>query len=115
MIRRGLIGIAAVALPFVALGAAVFSMVLREAKLYFAVLGVAYLVVGGMAWACVRHAGFSPRFAMFLTALPFGVLVLVALPVRNGDNGVGFLIALGELALALLVAWWTASRLTKRR
>jgi hypothetical protein len=87
----------------------------REAKLYFAVLGVAYLVVGGMAWACVRGARFSPRLTVFLTALPFGVLVLLALPVRYGDNGVGFLIALGEFAFALLVAWCTASRLAKRR
>lgn len=113
VIRRVLIGVAAVALPFAALGAAVFCLAFREATLYFAVLGVAYLVVGGMAWACVRGAGFSPRLAMFLTALPFGVLVLVALPVRYGDKGAGFLIALGELALALLVAWWTGSRLAK--
>ncbi len=114
LIRRGLIGIAAVALPFAALGAAVVSIVFREAKFYFAVLGVAYLVVGGMAWACVRGAGFSTRLTIFLTVLPFGVLVLLALPVRYGDKGTGFLIALGEFALALIVAWGTASRLARR-
>lgn len=115
IIRRGVIGVAAVALPFVALAAAVVSIALREGKIYFAVLGVAYLVVGGMAWACVRGAGFSPWLAILLTVLPFGVLVLVAVPVRYGDNGEGFLIALGEFALALLVAWLMASRLAKKR
>jgi hypothetical protein len=115
VIRRGLIGIAAVALPFVALGSAVFSIAFGDATLYFAVLGVAYLAVGGMAWTCVRGAGFSPRLAMFLTALPFGILALVSLPVRYGDNGAGLLISLGQFALALLVAWWAASRLARKR
>ena len=116
VIRRGVIGVGAVALPLVALGAALLSTyTYRDATLYFVLLGVAYLAVGGMARTCVRSAGFSPWLAMLLTTLPFGILLLLALPVRYGDNGTGFLIALGEFSLALLVAWLTAGRLARRR
>ena len=115
VLRRGLLGIAAVVLPFAALGAAVISLVLRDGVLYFALLSVAYLLTGGMAWACVRKAVFSPRLAVVLTTLPFGVLALLAFPIRYGAIGTGFLLALGEFALALLVAWWAANRLARKQ
>jgi hypothetical protein len=68
-------------------------------------LCVTYLLVGGLAWACVRVAHFPPPLAVFLTTFPFGVLILLTLGALSRGDDAGFLICLGELALAMLVAW----------
>ena len=116
ILRRGFIGVAAVALPAAGLVAALLlGYHFRDPEHYLAGLGLAYLAVGGMAWTGVRFAGFSTGLAMALPSLPFVLLLLIAFPVRYGDTGTGFLIAFGELALAVFVAWWAASRLARNR
>ena len=70
-------------------------------------------LVGGLAWVCVRVAHLPARFAIFLTTLPFGVLVLLTLSALVIGNPGGFAIGLGNLALAVLIAWG-GTRLARR-
>ncbi len=112
VIRSGTIGVAAVAAPSVALGITVVCII-RGLGPYQGMLGVTFVLVGGLAWACVRVAHFPPRLAMFLTTFPFGVVVLLTLAALVTGSAAGFLIALGELALAVFIAW-TATRLARR-
>ena len=50
-------------------------------------LGVTVVLVGGLAWTCVRVAHFQPRLAVFLTTFPFGVLLLLTLGALVRGNG----------------------------
>jgi hypothetical protein len=104
VIRGGVIGILAVAAPAVALGIAVVCII-RGLGPYLGMLGVTLVLVGGLAWACVRVAHFPARLAIFLTTLPFGLLLLLTLSALVTGNPGGFVIGLAGLALAVLVAW----------
>jgi hypothetical protein len=105
-------GVTAVVAPSVALGVALVFTI-RGVEPYSLMLGVTYLLVGGLAWACVRVAHFRPRLAVGLTTFPFGVALLLVLGQIGKDIAAGFLLCLVELALAVLVAW-AATRLAKR-
>lgn len=112
MIRGGVIGVTAVAAPSVALGIAVVCIV-RGLGPYLGMLAVTFVLVGVLAWACVHVGHFQPRLAVFLTTLPFGVLVLLTLSALLTGSAAGFLIALGELAFAVFIAW-AATHLARR-
>ena len=111
MIRSGTIGVAAVAAPSVALGITVVCII-RGLGPYLGMLGVTFVLVGGLAWACVASVISRPGWQCFST-FPFGVVVLLTLGGLVTGSAAGFLIALGELALAVFIAW-TATRLTRR-
>jgi len=64
-------------------------------KPFLGLLAVTLVLVDGLAWASVRVAHFSPRLTVFLTTLPFGVLVLLTLTALARGNGGGFLLCLG--------------------
>ena len=112
VVRRGVIGVAAVAAPSVALGITTV-FIIGGLKPFLGLLGVTLVLVGGLAWVCVRVAYFPPRLAVFLTTFPFGVLVLLTLSALVRGNGGGFLLCLGQLALAVCIAW-AATRLAMR-
>jgi len=112
VIRRGVIGILAVVVPAIALGIAVV-FIIRGLGPYLGMLGITLVLVGGLAWTCVRVAHVPPRLAIFLTTLPFGVLLLLTLSALVTGNPGGFVIGLGNLALAVFVAWG-GTRLARR-
>ena len=112
MIRGGVIGVAAVAARSIALGITTVYII-GGLKPFLCLLGVTLVLVGGLAWTCVRVAHFPPRFAVFLTTFPFGVLVLLTLSALVRGNGGGFLLWFGQLTLAVCFAW-AATRLAKR-
>ena len=112
VIRGGVIGILAVVVPSVTLGIGVV-FIIRGLGPYLGMLGLTLLLVGGLAWGCVRVAHFPARFAIFLTTLPFAVLVLLTLSALITGNPGGFAIGLGNLALAVLIAWG-GTRLARR-
>jgi hypothetical protein len=104
VIRGGLIGLLAVVIPAAALGVTeVF--ILQGVGPFLGLLGITYVMVGGLAWTCVRIAHFPPRLAIFLTTFPFGILLLMTLTALAASNPGGFFICLVQLALAVLVAW----------
>lgn len=112
VVRAGLIGVTAVAAPSAALGITVVSIV-RGWQPFLGLLGVTLVLVGGLAWVCVRVAHFSPRLAILLPTIPFGVLVLLTLSALARGNGGGFVLCLGQLVLAICAAW-AATRLATR-
>ena len=112
MVRGGSNGLTAVAAPSVALGITT-AFIVGGLKPSLGLLGVTVVLVGGLAWICVRVAHFPPRLAVFLTTFPFGVLMLLTLGALGRGNGGGFFLCLGQLALAVCVAW-AATRLAMR-
>jgi hypothetical protein len=113
VVRGVVIGVTAVAVPSVALGITTVFIV-GGLKPFLGLLGVTVVLVGGLAWVCVHIGHFPPRLAVFLTTFPFGVLVLLTLSALAKGNGGGFVLCLGQLALAVCVAW-AATRLAMRR
>ena len=115
VIRGIAIGIAAVAVPTVAVaGIEVFYRSSPSLGIFVCSLSVLFVLVGGLAWACVRVAHFPPSLAILLTGLPFGVLVLITAWVSDLDKWlVAFLLLLVQLVLAVFVAW-AATRLARR-
>ena len=80
VIRKGVIGVAAVVIPGIASGpAALYSPlgILSPSSDFWGLLGIGYVLVGIFAAACVRVAHFSTRLAVVLTTLPSGVALLV--------------------------------------
>jgi hypothetical protein len=108
-VRGGIIGVAAVAAPAIVTGVAEI-FIIRGLWPFFGLLCVAFVFVGGLAWACVRVAHFPRGLAVFLTTLPFSVLTLMTLYSLGTGNAGPFLFCFGQLALAVFVAW-TAARL----
>ncbi len=112
LIRAGIIGTAAVALPGAAYGAAlVFT--LRGAEPFLGLLAVAVGLVGVLAWTCVRVARFPGGLAIALTTLPFAVATLLTVNALLTGSAAGFLIQAAILAFAGGVAG-TGTRLAKR-
>jgi hypothetical protein len=112
VIRAGVIGVLALVLPTVALGVAeVF--ILRGLGFFLGLLCVTLVLVAGLAWVCVRVAHFQPGLAMFLTTIPFGIVMLMTVRSIGTDNPAAFLIALVQLLVAVFVAW-SAARLARR-
>lgn len=95
---------AAVAIPTLALGVTVVAMI-RGVLLFCSFLGVTWVLVGGLAWVCVRAGRFSPRLGILLTTLPFGLAVLLTFSALADGNPGGFLLSLGQLLVAILIAW----------
>ena len=85
VVRGGVIGVTAVAAPSVALG--ITTAFIVGGLKPFGLLGVTVVLVGGLAWTCVRVAHFQPRLAVFLTTFPFGVLLLLTLGALVRGNG----------------------------
>jgi len=112
VIRGGVIGLAAVALPAVALGVAeVFT--LRGLGPFVGLFCVTLLLVGILALACVRVAHFAPALAVFLTTVGFDALPLMTVRTIGSENPAPFLLALAQLTLGVFVAW-AGTRLAKR-
>ena len=104
VVRGGAIGIAAVVIPSIALGVTT-AYIIAGLPPFLGLLGVTLILVGGLAWVCVRVAHFSPRLAVVLTTFPFGAILVLTLSALVKGNGGGFVICLGQLALAVSVAW----------
>ena len=74
VIRGGAVGVTAVLVPAIALGVSdVF--ILRGWGAFLGLLSVTCVLVGALAWVCVRVAHFPPALAICLTTLSFGILV----------------------------------------
>jgi len=74
----------------------------------FGLLGVTLVLVGGLAWTCVRGPLISRRASpCFSTTFPFGVLCCCwTLSALVRGNGGGFLCSVsGQLTLAVCLAW----------
>lgn len=112
VIRAGVIGVAAVALPGAAYGTAlVFS--LRGAGPFFGFIGVAVALVGALAWISVRSAHFPAPLAIILTTLPFAAATVLTLSALMRGDPAGFVIQAVILACAGCVAW-AGTRLARR-
>ena len=113
VMRAGIIGVAAVALPSAAYGTSlVFS--LRGAGPFFGFLGVAVVLVGALAWICVRSAHFPGPLAIVLTTLPFAAGTLLTVSALLRGDPAGFVIQAVILACAGCVAW-VGTLLAKRQ
>jgi hypothetical protein len=112
VIRAGIIGVAAVALPSAAYGTAlVFT--LRGAGPFLGFLGVAVALVGALAWTCVRSAHFPGPLAIVLTTLPFAAATLLTVSALITGDPAGFVLQAVILACAGCVAW-AGTHLAKR-
>ena len=111
VIRARAFGVAAIALPAVAVGFTL-DFIHRGLGPFAASLFVTLLLVGGLAWACVRVVHFPPVLAMFLTTAPFGFPVLVTTCFFPKFLVAFFLSSLVMLLLAVLTAW-AATRLAR--
>ncbi len=101
--RAGAIGAAAVAAPTLAL-AAISRFVISRLSLgpLVASLCATLVLVGGMAWACMRITHFPRALAALLTTLPFVLLAVLLI----GTRTVGpILFGVVQLLLALFFAW----------
>ncbi len=112
VVRGGAVGLTAVVVPAIALGVSdVF--ILRGWGAFLGLLSVTCVLVGTLAWVCVRVAHFPPALAICLTALSFGILVLMTLLSHVNHNSGGFVFCFAQLLVAVLVAW-AATRLARR-
>jgi hypothetical protein len=112
IIRGAVIGVAAVALPGVAYGVAVVS-ILRGAETFVGFVALSLAVAGTLAWTCVRFAHFSTLLAVVLTTIPFMVTTLLTVSALFSGAPAGFLIQAVILAAAVGVTW-AATCLAKR-
>jgi hypothetical protein len=112
VIRAGVVGVLALVVPTAALGVTEI-FILRGLGFFLGFLCITLVLVAGLAWVSVRVAHFPPGLAMFLTTIPFGIIMLMTVRSIGTDNPAAFLIALVQLLVAVFVAW-SATRLAKR-
>ncbi|MEO8045530.1 MAG: hypothetical protein ABI674_11555 [Spartobacteria bacterium] len=103
VIRAVAIGAAAVAVPTLAL-AAISQFVISRLSLgpLVASLCTNLVLVGGMAWVCLRIAHFPRALAALLTTLPFVLLATLLIYTRSGGLT---LFGVVLLLLACFFAW----------